>query len=55
MNEVKTIECKCTKSYYSIDPTANNLICEVKGIVDAKNVRIVNGVITCSSCSQVIN
>lgn len=48
------IECKCTKSFVTIDENSLTVICDVTGIVDYKDVRVKNGTVTCIHCNNVI-
>jgi len=48
------IECKCAKSFITIDKNSTTVTCGVTGIVDYKDVRIKNRTVTCIHCNNVI-
>ena len=51
--ECNNVGCKHRGSI-EIDPKSNVLLCDVVGIVNAKDVRVIHNVVNCSNCNSEI-
>ena len=51
--ECKNAGCK-HRGVVEIDPNATSMICDVVGIVNVKDVRVIHNVVNCSTCNSEI-